>query len=79
MLVQINGETVETLALDNTLRVQKLSTTLSFEKDSFVTIEVKGPVTEDYRKVYDHISPYAFSNPIFVDADSDGNWMAPGL
>ena len=24
-------------------------------------------------------SPFAFTNPIFVDADEDGQWTAPGL
>ncbi len=79
LLIQVNGATVATIALDPNLREQRVSHELNFEKDSFVTIEVKGPVTPDYRKVYDDISPYAFSNPIYVDADADGEWQAPGL
>ena len=79
LLVQINGATVETIALNPDQRRQSISRQLEFEKDSFVTIEIKGPVTSDYRKIYDDISPYAFSNPIYVDYDANGDWQAPGL
>ena len=79
LLIQINGETVETVALDTALRERTIERKLEFVKDSFVTIEIKGPVTSDYRKIYADISPYAFSNPIYVDHDADGQWRAPGL
>jgi hypothetical protein len=79
LLIQINGVTVKNVALNDKLLEQTVNHTLKFDGDSFVTIEIKGPVTQDYRKVYDDISPYAFSNPIFVDADQDGKWLAPGL
>ena len=76
--VQINGQTVDTHRLAD-LPKQTVQQPLEFERDSFVTVEVFGKATEDYQAVYPDISPYAFSNPIYVDADSDGKWTAPGL
>ena len=76
--VQVNGETIAEYDLADRA-VNELLIPVNFEKDSFVTLEVSGPVTEAYRDVYRDISPYAFSNPIYVDFDSDGSWQAPGL
>ena len=76
--VQVNGETIDQYTVTgsppHTLRVP-----IAFNKDSFVTVEVSGPASSDYSAVYPDISPYAFSNPIFVDYDSDGKWLPPGL
>lgn len=76
--VQINGQTIAEYPLpnkgENTLLIP-----LSFNQDSFVTVEVTGPVSDVYRAIYADISPYAFSNPIYVDFDADGKWQAPGL
>jgi hypothetical protein len=52
---------------------------LSFSKDGFVLVEVEGEAGEDYRAVYPAHRPYAFTNPIYVDANRDGRWDAPGL
>ena len=52
---------------------------LRFDRDSFVTVEVEGPQTGTYSAVAPDFTPFAFSNPIFVDADGDGQWTAPGL
>lgn len=76
--VQVNGETIKEYKLPKQ-KVHKIMQPLSFQKDSFVTIEVSGPANEDYKAVYPGITPYAFSNPIYVDFDSDGKWQAPGL
>jgi len=76
--VQINGETVDQYTLEETVE-HSLLIPLSFDKDSFVTIEVSGVATQDYQRVYPYLEPYAFSNPIYVDYDSDGKWQAPGL
>jgi hypothetical protein len=76
--VQINGKTVDEYQL-NPANQHDFLIPLSFEKDSFVTIEVEGPATEDYQHVYPDLTPYAFSNPIYVDFDNDGQWQAPGL
>lgn len=76
--VQINGHTVETQMLSNQDKQQYI-VPLEFDKDSFVTIEVFGQASEDYHAIYPDIHPYAFSNPIYVDYDQDGQWQAPGL
>jgi hypothetical protein len=56
---------------------------LEFAGDAFVTVEVEGSLTgeaaERYRVVAPGYVPFAFSNPIFVDADADGVWSPPGL
>jgi hypothetical protein len=52
---------------------------LEFGNDAFVTVEVEGEANETYRAVNPGFSPFAFTNPIFVDADEDGYWTAPGL
>ena len=76
--VQINGQTVDQYEL-NLGESHTLLVPLSFEKDSFVTVEVSGPATQDYQTVYPDLAPYAYSNPIYVDFDSNGKWQAPGL
>ncbi len=78
MEIQINGETVATHKLSDKPQ-QLLRIPLEFKKDSFVTVEVFGPTSRDYSAIYPGISPYAFSNPIYVDFDQDGKWQAPGL
>ena len=52
---------------------------LTFARDSFVTIEVEGPASEAFAKVSPGFVPFAYSNPIYVDADGDGTWTPPGL
>jgi hypothetical protein len=56
---------------------------LRFPADAFVTVEVQGDLTgpeaERYRNVAPRFVPFAYSNPIFVDADGDGRWTPPGL
>lgn len=74
--VQLNGETV--LEVDLADKVE-LNFDLEFTQDSFVTVEVSGPASDEYKIIYPEITPYAFSNPIYVDYDQDGNWAAPGL
>ncbi|MFT5572621.1 MAG: hypothetical protein ACI9FR_001545 [Cryomorphaceae bacterium] len=76
--VQVNGETISEYQLTDQA-INELLIPISFNKDSFVTIEASGPTTQAYRDVYPDISPYAFTNAIFVDYDSDGKWLAPGL
>ena len=81
--IQVNGESISEYPLtnapiDNVISHQ-FNIPMTFTKDSFVTIEVKGQATDDYATTYPEISPYAFSNPIYVDFDSDGTWQAPGL
>jgi hypothetical protein len=52
---------------------------LKFIKDSFITIEASGPAGENYQAVYPGFFPYAYSNPIYIDANGDGVWTPPGL
>jgi hypothetical protein len=52
---------------------------LRFEADAFVVVEVQGEPDEGYRAVLPGFTPFAFSNPIYVDADADGAWTPPGL
>jgi len=82
-LIQVNGETVKEInlnkAAENGVVNYQLSTPISFKKDAFVTAEVKGKASPDYQIIYPEISPYAFSNAIYVDHNSDGQWQAPGL
>ena len=76
--IQINGLTVSTHPLSDQAE-QFVRIPLEFDKDSFVTVEVFGPATPDYQAIYPGLSPYAFSNPIYVDFNQDGKWDAPGL
>ena len=76
--IQINGVTVTSHEL-NQNTIQEVLVPLEFNKDSFVTIEVHGKAGEDYKTVYPGMTPYAFSNPIYVDFDGDGQWTPPGL
>ncbi len=74
--VQINGETVIELDVADK---SYFSFDLEFTEDSFITVEVSGPASEEYQIIYPEITPYAFSNPIYVDYDGNENWQAPGL
>ena len=38
------------------------------------TVEVHGEPGELYRLLAPGYQPFAFTNPIFVDADGDGEW-----
>lgn len=57
----------------------RFMTELSFEADALVLVDVEGEAGDGYRAVYPGFIPYAFSNPIYIDADGDGVWTAPGL
>ena len=52
---------------------------LSFERDAVVTVEVEGEPGDTFEALLPGGHPLAFTNPIFVDADGDGRWQAPGL
>lgn len=78
--VYVNGALHESLALRGPGRA---SLPMEFEHDAFVTVEVEGPregeAAETYSVLAPGYTPFAFTNPIFVDADGDGRWNAPGL
>jgi len=52
---------------------------INLARDAFVTVEVEGPAEGTYAAVLPGFVPFAFTNPILVDADGDGSWTAPGL
>jgi hypothetical protein len=58
---------------------QALELPLEFTRDSFVWVEVYGVPDETFRALAPGFPPLAFSNPIRVDADADGKWVAPGV
>ena len=72
----MNGRLVSELPLDEggTARWSP-----EFDRDSFVTVEVVGRASDGFEAVLPGSIPFAFTNPIFVDADGDGEWTAPGL
>lgn len=46
-----------------------------YERDAFVTVEVEGVADATYAARLPKFTPFAFSNPVFVDADEDGTWQ----
>ena len=46
-----------------------------------MTVEVEGQAApySIYAQVAPGFTPFAFTNAIFVDANEDGRWEAPGL
>lgn len=48
-----------------------------FVRDAFVTAEVEGTPGRDYAARLPGFTPFAFTNPVFVDADGDGRWSPP--
>ena len=73
--VQINGQTIIDMPIEKN---KPMIFDLEFTKDSFVTIEIAGEPSAEYEIIYPEIKPYAFTNPIYVDFDSNGDWQAPG-
>lgn len=76
LTISVNGKALRDFPVENG---EAVAFKLGFEKDSYVTVEVAGDPGEDYAVVYPEFKPYAFTNPIYVDANSDGIWTAPGL
>lgn len=76
LLVHRDGELVLESAV---ARGETLELTLAFERDGFVVIEASGVPDETYAALAPGFTPLAVANPIFVDADGDGAWTAPGL
>lgn len=74
--VYVNGERVAERPVEPGAR---LELPLAFAADAFVTVEVEGEPDETWAAVNPGAIPFAFTNPIFVDADDDGRWRAPGL
>lgn len=67
--VFINGEKSHVMEIK---KRQPVVLDLSFEKDSFITVEVSGGESSIYSIVAPGFTPLAFSNPIFIDVEGDG-------
>jgi hypothetical protein len=52
---------------------------VSFEHDGFLVVEAFGTPDATWSALAPGFTPLAIANPIFVDADGDGTWRAPGL
>lgn len=74
--VYVNGELVHRASI---AAGEGASLPLAFEADAFVTVEVEGKAEGLYRDALPDFVPFAFTNPIFVDADGNGHFDAPGL
>jgi hypothetical protein len=74
--VFVSGRLVDTLSIEAGV---PFDVALAFAADAFVTTEVHGDVTPGFEAVLPRFAPFAFTNPIWVDADGDGAWRAPGL
>jgi hypothetical protein len=72
----VNGELVHRAPIS---AGGEASLPLVFPSDAFVTVEVQGPAEGLYRHVLPDFTPFAFTNPIFVDSDGNGRFDAPGL
>jgi hypothetical protein len=74
--VFLGGELLRTEPIS---RGSQLDVLLDFEADTFLTVEVSGEPGPVYEAVLPGMTPRAFTNPIYVDADADGRWTPPGL
>ncbi len=45
--------------------------------DAYVVVEVEGEPGPVYRALMPDLAPIALTNPIYIDADGDGQWRAP--
>ncbi len=74
--VYVNGERVHDAPIEAGGRGEL---PLAFAKDAFVTVEIEGPQEGIYAEVLPGFTPFAFTNPIFVDADRNGKFDPPGF
>jgi hypothetical protein len=60
---------------------QTVQIPLEFSTDGFVVVEIEGRAEPDspYAALAPGFTPFAFTNPIRVDADEDGRWQPRGL
>jgi hypothetical protein len=76
LAVYLNGEVYHTGSIG---RGETIDLPIFSERDAFVIVEVTGTADETYQAVLPGFTPLAFSNPIWIDANGDGQWQAPGL
>lgn len=48
-------------------------------EDAYVVVELRGVAGQIYRALLPGLAPLALSNPIYIDADGDGRWLAPSV
>jgi len=72
----VNGELVHRAPIERGV-VARLP--LAFAADAFVTVEAEGPTEGLYAEVHPGFTPFAWTNPIYVDADGNGRFDAPGF
>ena len=76
--VYVNGHLT---AQERVVRNETLEIPLAFGQDAFVTVEAEGRAEPGsvYARLAPGFTPFAFTNPIRVDADGDGRWDPAGL
>ncbi|WP_372799293.1 CehA/McbA family metallohydrolase [Litorivivens sp.] len=58
---------------------QDYSEIVHVKRDSVAVVEVSGEAGRVYQKLFPGLQPVAVSNPVYIDADSDGQWLPPGV
>ncbi len=76
LAVLVNGKPYKTQSLPGP---GIYSIPIAVKKDSYVTVEVSGNADGLYQTIYPGFTPFAFSNPIYIDADKNNCWQQPGL
>ncbi len=60
-------------------RGETVTLPVSFAHDGFLVVEVEGRPDATWSALAPGFTPLAVANPVFVDANGDGVWTAPGL
>jgi hypothetical protein len=74
--VYLNGRLYQEQAI---VRGDKVDIAIESDIDAFVVVEVQGEADSMYSDILPGFTPFAFSNPLWIDADTDGKWSAPGV
>jgi hypothetical protein len=69
----------EIVAEQTVARGQTVELPVTFERDGFLVVEVSGTPDATWSALAPGFTPVAVANPVFVDANGDGAWRAPGL
>lgn len=84
--LMVNGRLAHTAKLEPTGLIRgEFEWPLELRKDSFITAEAsypldhRGKMPEPYASVAPGYVPLAFTNPVRVDQDGNGEWVPPGL
>lgn len=77
--VWVNGSIrAQTRGLSRTSAVRMaLNTEFEFERDAWIVVVARGKEPMDAVFLNRRVLPFAFTNPIYVDADEDGTFRAP--